>query len=238
MAKRTIAIGDIHGCWKALQGILDAIQPQSDDRLIFLGDYVDRGPDSKGVIESLLDLREQCQTVFLLGNHEIMFRCALRGLDPTFWLLQGGSQTVTSYGGLLANVPERHRQFLDDCLPSYETSRELFVHANYLADLPLEEQPEDTLFWEHLSDRLPLPHFSGKHVFCGHSPQLRGNIGHYGYFTCLDTYCFGGRWLSAMDVHSKETWQVSREGHLRQDWKLVKKVWAKWRDSFGNSHSG
>ncbi len=232
---RTIAIGDVHGCWKALQGLLDAIEPQPNDRLIFLGDYVDRGPDSKGVIDALIALRERCHSVFLLGNHEIMFRGALRGLDPSFWLQQGGSQTITSYGGRLANVPHSHREFLDSCIPHYETSSDIFVHANYLADLTLEEQPDQALFWEHLGDRLPLPHCSGKHVYCGHTPQLRGNIGHFGYFTCLDTYCFGGLWLSAIDIESRETWQVSREGHLRQDWRLVKKIWAKWRMLIENS---
>ncbi len=226
---RTIAIGDIHGCSKALQGILDAIAPTRQDRLIFLGDYVDRGPDSKGVMQQLIELQDVCEPVFLLGNHEIMFRGALRGLDPALWLQQGGAQTLTSYGGLLSGVPAAHRDFLEQCLPHYETSLDLFVHANFLPDLPLTEQPEATLFWEHLSDRWPLPHISGKHVFCGHTPQRRGEIGFYDYFTCLDTYCFGGQWLSAIDIESKETWQASREGHLRQDWRIVRQLWGKWR---------
>ena len=223
---RTIAIGDIHGCVKALQGLLDALRPQPDDRLIFLGDYVDRGPDSKGVIDLLLELEQRCQTVFLLGNHEIMFRGALAGLAPELWLHAGGSQTVTSYGGLLENVSPRHIEFLYRCVPYYETPRHLFVHANYIADLPLDKQPEETLFWEHLTNRIPEPHISGKHVFCGHTPQPGGNLGYYQYFTCLDTCCFGGYWLSAVDVDTGEVWQFSREGHLRQNWRLFKKIWS------------
>jgi len=226
---RTIAIGDVHGCSKALQGLLEVIGPTSQDRLVFLGDYVDRGPDSKGVIERLIELSATCQTVFLLGNHDIMFRGALRGLDPGLWLQQGGSQTVTSYGGLLENVPDAHRHFLDHCLPYYETAEEIFLHGNYVAELELAEQPEDILFWEHLSDRLPGPHVSGKHVYCGHTPQRDGKIGFFEYLTCLDTCCFAGLWLSAIDIDSKEMWQVSREGHLRQDWRMVKQLWAKGR---------
>ena len=229
---RTIAVGDIHGCVKALQALIDELNPQSDDLLIFLGDYVDRGPDSKGVIDLLCDLEGRCQTVFLLGNHEIMFRGALAGLPAELWLQVGGSQTVTSYGGKLDNVSPEHIEFLYRCLPYFETEQHLFVHANYIADLPLDEQPEESLFWEHLSDRIPEPHVSGKHVFCGHTPQSRGNIGYFDYFTCLDTCCFGGFWLSAIDVNTGETWQVSREGHFRRDgqfWKAIRQLWRTFR---------
>lgn len=230
---RTIVIGDIHGCVKALHGLIDAIQPRTDDRLIFLGDYVDRGPDSKGVIDLLLQLQQQCQTVFLLGNHEIMFRGALAGLPIQPWLLSGGRQTITSYGGLLENVSGQHIDFLHGCVPYYETEKHLFVHANYLHDLPLCEQPEQTLFWEHLTSRIPQPHASGKHVYLGHTPQPGGKVGYYQYFTCLDTCCFGGYWLSAMDVETGELWQFSREGHFRENWRFLKKIWAKLQKSRG-----
>ncbi len=223
---RTIVVGDIHGCAKALRALLEAIAPQPQDQLVFLGDYVDRGPDSKGVIEQLIELQQQCQTVCLLGNHEIMFRGALRGLNPDLWLEIGGRPTLTSYGGRLDNVSAAHRSFLDALLPYFETDQHLFVHANYLADKPLEQQPEQTLFWEHLADRLPDPHHSGKHVFCGHTPQPQGGIGYFGHFTCLDTGCVSGFWLSAIDVDSGQTWQVSRHGHLRESWRVVRKLWA------------
>lgn len=222
---RTIAIGDIHGCSTALLGLLEAIGPQPEDLLIFLGDYVDRGPDSRGVIDILLELKEQCQTVFLTGNHEIMFRGVLEGLAPEIWLQVGGRPTLTSYGGELPKVSKEHRDFLHTTKPYYETDDCLFVHANYYADLPLQQQPEQALYWDHLSDRIPQPHTTGKHVFLGHTPQPNGNIGEYGYFTCLDTACFAGYWLSAMDVKTRESWQVSKHGHLRENWRLAKRVW-------------
>ena len=223
---RTIVIGDIHGCSKALRALIETIEPRGDDRLIFLGDYVDRGPDSKGVLDQLLEIEQRHDAVFLLGNHEIMFRGALRGLCPTHWLLSGGRQTITSYGGLLDGVPSAHQALLERCRPYWETDDALFVHANYLAHLPLAQQSEESLFWEHLGDRFPQPHVSGKHVYCGHTPQPGGNIGFYGYLTCLDTCCFGGYWLSAIAIESREVWQVSREGHLRQRWAPVRRVWA------------
>lgn len=219
---RTIAIGDIHGCSKALRGLLQAIDPQPDDLLVFLGDYIDRGPDSRGVIDILIALKSQCKTRFLLGNHEIMLLGALRGLPPELWLQTGGRQTVTSYGGQLRNVSSSHREFLRACEAFYESDSHIFVHANYMPELPLCEQPDIALYWEHLSDRVPGPHFSGKHVFLGHTPQMRGNIGWYGHFTCVDTGCFTGSWLSAVEVNTLETWQVSKQGHLREDWRMLK----------------
>ena len=226
---RTIAVGDIHGCAKALRSLLEALQPTPEDCIVFLGDYVDRGPDSKGVISQLLELRERCQTVFLLGNHEIMFRGALRGLEPELWLDNGGRQTVTSYGGRLDYVSRDHIEFLENCLPYFETDKHIFVHANLSEDLPLREQTEHTLFWEHLSARIPGPHHSGKHVFCGHTPQPYGAVGSFGHLTCLDTGCVGGYWLTALDVDSREMWQVSREGHLKENWKIVRKCWSMLR---------
>ena len=231
---RTIAIGDIHGCSKALQGLLEAIEPQPHDRLIFLGDYVDRGPDSKGVISLLLDLRQKCHTVFLLGNHEIMFRGALRGLNPELWLEIGGGPTLTSYGGDLRHVGREHIEFLDACVPYYETETHLFVHANFVAELPLHQQPEHALFWEHLSERIPAPHCSGKHAILGHTPHMRGTVGFYGHFTCLDTACVAGYWLSAIDLGSGEIWQISKLGHLRDDWRSVKKLLSRLRPRRGS----
>ena len=88
---RTLVIGDIHGCSKALRTLLDAVQPGSDDVLVTLGDYVDRGPDSKGVLNMLIALEKRTQLKPILGNHEILFLDALNGrVDPTGWLRVGG----------------------------------------------------------------------------------------------------------------------------------------------------
>ncbi len=213
---RTIVIGDIHGCCKALLSLLDAISPGTDDLLIFLGDYVDRGPDSKGVIETLIGLTSLTKAIFLQGNHEIMFRGALSGLDAAPWLELGGRPTLTSYGGTLDRVPSQHVSFLAACQAYFETESHIFVHANYDPALPMDEQSEFALYWEHLVERFPGPHVSGKLVFCGHTPQISGLVADYGHLVCVDTFCFGTGWLTAMDVFSRQTWQVNREGHLRR----------------------
>ena len=234
---RTIAIGDIHGCLKALDGLIEEIDPQAHDRLIFLGDYVDRGPDSKGVIERLLELRKRCDAICLLGNHEIIFRSVLGGFPAETWLGIGGHQTLASYGGTLQSVPTNHLEFLHSLLPYFETARDLFLHANYDAALPLTEQTEQMLFWEHLGEKLPFPHCSGKHVFLGHTPQANCEIGYFGHFTCIDTYCFGGGWLTAIEVDSGEVWQVSQKGQLRRNWRILKLLWRKFGELLRGSLS-
>ena len=97
---RTLAIGDIHGCSTALRTLLDAVQPGAADLLVTLGDYVDRGPDSRGVIDTLLDLETRTQLVALTGNHEILLFEALAGaVNQAEWEAIGGRQTLRSYGG-------------------------------------------------------------------------------------------------------------------------------------------
>lgn len=214
---RTIAIGDIHGCSKALRGLLEAISPQSDDTFILLGDYIDRGPDSRGVVDILVELRSICQVVPLRGNHEVMF-LGVRwgGLPDEHWKLSGGQATLASYGGDLSRVPDSHLDFFGGLRAFHETERAIFVHAGYLPTVNMADQPDQSLYWDHLPAIPPGPHCSGKTVFVGHTPQGSGMPLDLGHLVCLDTYCFGGLWLTAMDVTTRETWQVSYHGHMRR----------------------
>ena len=215
MPDRTIAVGDIHGCSQALAALLTAIRPRPDDRLVILGDYIDRGPDSRGVIEQLLVLREQCQLVTLLGNHEqMLLRCLESTAERRFWLKYGGRETLASYGGSLDAIPPRHLQFLRDGRLFFETAHHIFVHANYVADLPLDQQPEAVLLWTHLPRLRPAPHPSGKTVIVGHTPQSLGKILDWGYLMCIDTCCFGGGVLTALEVETKQVWQADAAGTL------------------------
>ncbi|QEG42413.1 metallophosphoesterase family protein [Roseimaritima ulvae] len=232
---RTIAIGDIHGCAKALRTLLERIEPQPDDTLIFLGDYVDRGPDSRDVIEQILELSTRCQVIALRGNHEIMLMgVMLGGLSPDLWLACGGQATVSSYGGAIDKMPVSHRKFLSELTSFHETDDAIFVHANYLADTPMDQQAEQHMFWEHLGV-VPPPHQSGKRVFVGHTPQPSGNILDHGHLVCLDTCCFGGLWLTAMDIHSGDIWQTDFHGHeRRQRWRELARAIGKWsRKTYG-----
>ena len=214
---RLIAIGDIHGCSLALASILRAIRPSQEDTLVLLGDYIDVGMDSSGVIDQLIDLEKRCRLVALLGNHEEMLLSARHSRKALeFWLNCGGVATLDSYGfnTRLADIPERHWRFLDRCRPFFETDTHLFVHANYLPDLPLPEQPAELLRWRSLEDFVPGQHYSGKVAVVGHSPQTSGEVMNLGHLLCIDTLQ-GGDWLTAIDVSTKQVWQVDERGRMR-----------------------
>lgn len=215
MPARTIAIGDIHGCATALRALIDAIDPQPDDTIITLGDYIDRGPDSRGVIETLIALKRRCCLIPLMGNHEEMFAEAFRGPDDLdYWLQFGGEETLDSYGDgrELGLVPMEHVVFLRRCRNYFETDTHIFVHASYSADRPLDETSEQILRWLPITHSTPPPHFSGKTVIVGHTPQESGFILHLGHVKCIDTGCCTGGWLTALDVTTGHVWRTQELG--------------------------
>ena len=216
---RTIAIGDIHGCAIALENLLAAIEPKPDDSIIALGDYVDRGMASSRVIEILLDLVTRCRFVPLIGNHEIMMFKGLQngGKDLEFWMMHGGQATVASYGGRLQNIPQDHMVFLSHCLRYHESERHFFVHACYDANLPLDQQPDQIIFWQHILEIPPPPHANGKKAIVGHTPQADGEILNFDHLAVIDTYCYGDQWLTALDVDSGKIWQANERGEVRTD---------------------
>lgn len=204
---RLLAIGDIHGCRDQLIALLAKVKPQASDRLIFLGDYIDRGPHSKEVIDLVLALRQRCpHCVFLKGNHEAMFLDYLvRGETLTF-LRNGGDATLASYAAAgCEGIPQAHRDFLNDLQLHYETDHFIFVHAGMRPGIPLEGQREQDLLWireEFLSSNYDW----GKTVVFGHtprtSPQLTPNR------ISLDTGAvYGGR-LTCCEVQTGQLWQA------------------------------
>lgn len=215
---RTIAIGDIHGCATALAAILRAIDPQPLDTLVTLGDYVDRGPDSAGVLEQMIALGRRCRHVPLLGNHEEMLIASRDdSTEFKFWLRYGGQQTLASYGSAanFSQIPAAHWQFIEGCRVCWETERHFFTHASYEPDAPLDQQEREVLLWQSLRDVVPGPHRSGKIVVVGHTPQPDGRMLDLGYLKCLDTGCCYGGWLTACDVESGMLWQSDNEGAVR-----------------------
>ena len=147
---RTFAIGDIHGCLTSLEALAAYADFQSDDIVVTLGDYVDRGPNSKGVIDWLLALRERCQLIHLRGNHEIMMLESFDSQqeDLIGWLSVGGAETLASYGTSFSDVPDEHWDFMLTALPYWETETHFFVHANAKQKVHLEDQSDDMLYWE------------------------------------------------------------------------------------------
>jgi serine/threonine protein phosphatase 1 len=218
---RTLAIGDIHGCRSALTTLLHAVKPTKNDQVIFLGDYVDRGPDSPGVINTLLSLQSRCKTVFLRGNHEAMMLDARESfLKSDTWQSCGGFETITSYGAerltdWVSSVPAAHWCFLEQTIRTFEMPKQIFVHACLDPALDLKDQPDWIVFWEYFESI--RPHKSGKKVVCGHTPQPKGLIQDVGFAICIDTGCVFGRWLTCLDVDSGHYWQANENGEIRQN---------------------
>ncbi len=215
---RTIAIGDIHGCLKPLQTLLEAIDPQPGDLIITVGDYVDRGVNSKGVIDCLIQLQISGMLYPLLGNHEeMMIDVIERRIEPFGWINHGGVDTLDSYGfvGDLSVIPDSHREFLKGLKSYYENETHFVVHANYDPAVPLEEQSDTLLRWIKLTDMVPDPHVSGKRAVVGHTHNRKGEIVALPHLVCIDTYCYGGQWLTALELESGQVWQASLDGTLR-----------------------
>ena len=213
---RTLAIGDIHGCSTALAALLKAINPQPSDTIITLGDYVNRGHDSKGVLDQLLNLGCCCRHIALLGNHDSTMLAASEDEGAyRLFLEMGGISTLQSYGDSdrLDLVPASHLEFLRSCRRYYETATHFFCHANYDQAVPLADQDDHHLLWLSLRDYVPGPHCSGRIAVVGHTPQVSGEILDLGYLKCIDTgCCCSGGWLTALDVESGEVWRVDERG--------------------------
>jgi serine/threonine protein phosphatase 1 len=213
-----IAIGDVHGCAVALRAMLELIRPQADDTIVMLGDCVDRGPDTRDVIDQLLGLRGHCQLVPLLGNHEEMMLNHLDGrLQPDDWLQFGGNATLASYGDTDQDpaVPYEHVDFIRSWTDYWETDTHFFVHGGYHPEQPLSGQRWQVWRWHSLRDTIPAPHVSGKTAVVGHTSQKTGEVLDLGYLICLDTYCYGGGWLTALDTTTGRIWQVDPDGQPR-----------------------
>lgn len=212
----TYAIGDVHGCRVALDALLEVVAPTRQDHIVFLGDYVDRGPDSRGVIDRVLALRQTHQVVTLVGNHELMMRDARTDWHgERAWRSVGGQQALASYGGSsLELVPEEHWAFLDSLQPYLELDRHICVHASYTPHLPMAAQTPLMLCWERLSyDH--APHVSGKRVICGHTRQEEGLPLDLGHQVCIDTSCYAGGWLTCLDIETGAFWQADEAARTR-----------------------
>ena len=147
--KRLIAIGDIHGEINELNSLLDKISPKKSDTLVFLGDYIDRGNNSKEVISTLIKLKKSTNRIFLMGNHENMLlrtKETRKEEDIGFWLFNGGITTVDSYGDYV-NIFQTHGDFFENLKLYYQTEDFLFVHAGIRPDKPLDEQEKQDFLW-------------------------------------------------------------------------------------------
>jgi serine/threonine protein phosphatase 1 len=218
------AIGDIHGMRDPLEKLLSSLPLHPDDRLIFIGDYVDRGPDPVGVVELLLELQERHECIFLIGNHEAMFLSFLGWKGPWHFggeafLHNGGETTLQAYGYFDSdgefNLPERHEKFYKELVPYHLEGEYAFVHAGVsrealsLSDASYaltRERPREILWQRFTAD---LPHSLGVTVIYGHTPQpdmqVRWNVP---YSIGIDTGCVYGGNLTAIRLPDETIFQV------------------------------
>lgn len=219
--QKLFAIGDVHGCDVELRQLLELLPLDHDSTVIFLGDYIDRGPNSKRVVDQIIELRKSYSVVTLMGNHEAMFLEFLADPSSTlagFFILNGGSATLASYvtQGNDYIIPKEHLDFYNNLQLYHETKSHFFVHAglpNVAIDRINPRQHKNDMLWI----RRPFYESSfkwNKIIVHGHTPhpEIDCNPRRIN----LDTGCvFNGK-LSAMEVYSGEIFQVKTQRKIPQ----------------------
>ena len=208
------AIGDIHGCDEELRALIQQLPLQRDSLVVFLGDYIDRGPNSRGVVETILELSDYCKVECLLGNHELMLREFLDGSDArrvARFIYNGGGATLASYSnddGVFV-IPPEHVEFFEKLKYWHVEGDYAFVHAGLPTDvdkIDIAEHGEE-MVWMRLRPGMPEPNYS-KIVVHGHTPRPEVEI--MPRRINLDTSCVYGRHLTAMELNSRQMWFVDR----------------------------
>jgi serine/threonine protein phosphatase 1 len=197
---------------------MEATQPQSTDTIVCLGDVIDYGPDSKGVVEQLIALHDRTNLIFVRGNHEEMLLAIVDGTSSLeCWTQHGGDDTLASYGANHPReIPGNHLELIRRSKLFWETEENIFVHAGYYPNQPLKDIPANVLFWEFLEPKRAWPHYSDKTVFVGHTPQTTGDILDLGFLVCIDTDCSRGGWLTGLDMTTGHYWQANERGEVRE----------------------
>lgn len=212
----TYVFGDIHGCLDAFNYLLDEIAPASTDQIVTLGDYIDRGPASKGVIDRLIQLDSEVDLVALKGNHELMMEEARQGPPASsFWLLNGGIETLESYQcRSLSEVPEEHWQFIAGLKSHHLADHFLMTHATPPHRGPIADYDDDDLYWNRF--RNPKEREDGLFLICGHTPQENRKPALRNNHLCLDTGCVHDGFLTALILETGEYLQANEAGELRR----------------------
>ena len=170
----TFIIGDIHGCNRTFQALLEQLELGENDRLILLGDYIDRGPDSKGVIDTIFSLREAGQEVVCLrGNHEQLLLDALEDAgDLELWLINGGRQTMTSFGAdRLRDIPQPYIGFFKSTLLYHEAEHCICVHGGLDFSKPDPLEHAHPLLWaRHWYADIDYAWLGDRIIVHGHTP--------------------------------------------------------------------
>ncbi|MBY5457905.1 serine/threonine protein phosphatase [Rhizobium leguminosarum] len=192
----TFAIGDIHGCIDPLNRMIDRVEAYaSEGTVVFLGDYIDRGPDSKSVLDRIIaGPSDSWRWICLKGNHEDLMVAAYADSDSDsrdVWIGSGigGLETEMSYGG---RVLPQHLQWAADRPLMHVDRYRIFVHAGVVPEFPLERQTKRDLLWLRFPPGESSDYW-GKHLVHGHTPSLSNPVT-TGNRTNIDSGCvFGGK---------------------------------------------
>ncbi len=214
------AIGDIHGCYDALTALFNEIPKSEEDIYIFLGDYVDRGPDTKSVIDWLINFSKKSNSIFLRGNHEIFMLIARYNEDRlNEWLTFGGDKTFESYKIETINkwpnkIGFEHWKFIENTQAFYQKDKYIFVHAGVEHDVSLKYQNRHNLYWKKYIN--PKQYSPDNIVICGHTSQKNGEIANYKHTICIDTFAWGGQWLTCLNVLTGEYYKANQERKIKK----------------------
>lgn len=208
---KIFAVGDIHGLLDKLKMLIDSLPIKKNDLLIFLGDYIDRGPNSKEVVDFLINLkkeRDEKLTIFLKGNHESMFLDYLEGRNIETFFYNGGRETIKSYSqdGVFS-VPLEHMNFFKNLLPFYQTENYIFVHAGLRPGVAIDNQVEEDLCWIR-SDFIFSDYNFGKKVIFGHTPSKTFMPYFDKYKIGIDTGAIYGGFLSAIMLPDEKIFSI------------------------------
>jgi serine/threonine protein phosphatase 1 len=213
------AIGDIHGHLTALDALLASISATPDDTIVFLGDYVNKGPDVRGTLDRLWALHKTRKCVFLRGNHDqIMIDARHKASKIPIWESLGGEETLMSYGSgttgeVMKLIPEQHWEFLEHvCRNYYQTDDYIFVHGGIRSRVSAKKEKPERLLWTTLNDA--APHKSGRTVICGHTSQKNGRIADLGHTICIDTAMGKDVLLTCLKLGTFRFWQSDPRGRV------------------------
>ncbi|WGD33556.1 metallophosphoesterase family protein [Olleya sp. YS] len=253
---RTLAIGDIHGGFKALKQLLQRIDIKEDDSFIFLGDYVDGWSDSAQVIQYLIEFSKQYDCIFIKGNHDAWCEQWLeKGIENQPWFVNGGQETIESYRSFTQEEKQIHLKFFKDMkLYHIDKKDRLFIHAGFTSMHGVEKEVHtenfyfDRTLWEMAitmdkriekhSELYPnrLKHYH--EIYIGHTPTIRFNsevpLKAINVWNVDTGAAFSGK-LSAIDIDTKEVFQsdevqklyLNEKGRNHNPYRIIKKKYPK-----------
>lgn len=221
--ERVFVIGDVHGCAQEVAAMLEHLVKNEslnqNDAVIFLGDYIDRGPDTRGVIDILVNFQNDfSKTKFLRGNHEDMLMdfFGFGGHLGHAFLYNGGLETIQSYGisvfappnEMMRSLPENHFKFFCNLESIVIVEKCILVHAGLNPYVELEKQSGEDIYWIR-EPFLESPHRFEKTIIFGHTPH-KDVYDHRPYKLGIDTGLVFGNKLTCLELRSHSLFEVKR----------------------------